>query len=97
MRTLRSAEPNLRANLSGGLLVASDAVLYPPCGAASLLDQACRRGAVPRRKTAIAMGDGRVKMSDASQIASERIVNAMGAMAGELTPGLPIRKRKAIQ
>src|SRR5215471_18840664 len=32
-RQLKDAEPNLREDLAGGLLVANDAVLYPPCGA----------------------------------------------------------------
>jgi len=44
-RSLAEAEPNLRTGLTGGLLVPDDCVLYPPCAAQFLMEQAQRRGA----------------------------------------------------
>src|SRR5215831_15693079 len=42
---LRELEPNLRAGMSGGLLVPEDVVLYPPCAARFLMERAQSRGA----------------------------------------------------
>src|SRR5712691_4253063 len=42
---VRAAEPNLRPGMAGGLRVPDDAVLYPPCAARFLLDQAKHHGA----------------------------------------------------
>ncbi len=39
-------EPELRTSLAGGLLVASDSILYPPTAAKFLVDRACAAGAV---------------------------------------------------
>ncbi len=64
-RELRRLEPNLREGLSGGLLVAEDAVLYPPCVTHFLMERARRRGAQLRIGTAaVQMGHGRVRLSD---------------------------------
>jgi D-hydroxyproline dehydrogenase subunit beta len=93
-QALRDAEPNLHRDLVGGLLVSSDAVLYPPCAARYFLVEAEKGGAVTYRKRAVAMGQGSVKLSDGTTLISSRLVNAMGAMATDLTPGLNIRKRK---
>lgn len=93
-QALREAEPNLHRDLVGGLLVSSDAVLYPPCAARYFLQEAERSGAVTYRKQAVAMGLGSVRLDDGTILTSSRLVNAMGAMAKDLTPGLNIRKRK---
>src|SRR3954469_1107018 len=45
---LRRAEPQLRAGLAGGLRVPEDGVVYPPCAARFLLEQAMKRGAEVR-------------------------------------------------
>ncbi len=42
---LRTAEPNLREGLAGGLLVPGDSVIYSPCAARFLLQQARALGA----------------------------------------------------
>ena len=42
---LAAAEPNLRPGLAGGLLLPDDAVIYAPCAAQWLLEQARSRGA----------------------------------------------------
>jgi len=90
------AEPNLRAGMAGGLRVPDDAVLYPPCAARFLLDQAKRDGAQVRLGAAVRAlrADGGVALEDGSTIAAGRTVNATGPWSPELTPGLPVRKRK---
>jgi glycine/D-amino acid oxidase-like deaminating enzyme len=90
------AEPNLRAGMAGGLRVPDDAVLYPPCAARFLLDQAKRDGAEVRLGAAVRAlrADGGVALEDGSTIAAGRTVNATGPWSPELTPGLPVRKRK---
>src|SRR5205814_7638070 len=45
---VNKAEPNLRPGMAGGLRVLDDAVLYPPCAARFLLDQAVQQGAEVR-------------------------------------------------
>lgn len=92
---LAEAEPHLRRPLAGALLVPEDGVLYPPCAAAWLMQEAARAGAVlysPR--TVMSAGKGTVLLDDGTALQAARIVNATGADAPRLTPGLAIRKRK---
>ena len=94
-RALTDLEPNLRLGLAGGLLVPGDAVLYPPCAAWFLINRAQEHGAKVRLGVAAArIGQGRICLVDGSEICAEIIVNAAGANAPELTPGLEIKKRK---
>ncbi|HKD92204.1 MAG TPA: FAD-dependent oxidoreductase [Terriglobales bacterium] len=92
---LTQAEPQLRAGLAGGLLVPEDAVLYPPAAATWLLSRARSQGAVLQvgRKVTQITGEG-VHLSDGSWIRAGVVVNATGAWAPSLTPGLQVRKRK---
>ena len=46
-------EPNLRSGMAGGLRVVEDAVLYPPCAARFLLEEAARQGAAVRTGVAV--------------------------------------------
>ena len=94
-RQLAEAEPHLRAGLSGGLFVPEDAVLYPPAAAAWLLQQALAAGAelhIGHAVTAIT-GTG-VQLQNGASLFAKTTVNATGAWAPELTPGLQVRKRK---
>ena len=91
---LAEAEPHLRQPLAGALLVPSDAVLYPPCAAAYLLAEALHLGAQFYSRKVLSAQAGNVRLDDGTELHAERIVNAGGAEAGELMPGLPIRKRK---
>ena len=94
-RALQSLEPNLRSDLAGGLLVPEDGVLYPPCAARFLMDRAQEHGVKVRLDVTVAqIGQGQVEFTDGSKILAEVIVNAAGASAPELTPGLEIQKRK---
>ncbi len=94
-RSLLGAEPNLRPGLLGGLRVPGDSVVYPPCAAAALLDEARGKGATLRLGVPVAsIGEGSVRLLDGSTVEGDLIVNASGARAGLLTPALAIRPRK---
>lgn len=94
-QSMKRLEPNLRDGMAGGLLVPEDGVLYPPCAARFLIARARERGAALRLGSSVAqIGQGRVRLSDGSEISGEVIVNAAGAWAPELTPGLEVKKRK---
>jgi D-hydroxyproline dehydrogenase subunit beta len=92
---LKKLEPNLREGMVGGLLVPEDAVLYPPCAARFLVENAQRHGArLCLGKAMIQAGGGVVGFSDGSKIAAGLIVNAGGAWAADLMPGVEIKRRK---
>ncbi len=94
-RSLHEAEPNLRAGLPGGLLVPEDSVIYAPCAARFLVEQAQSRGAhlhVPRVVTEIAP-DG-VRLNDGTSVVAQSIVIAAGTWSARLMPGIDVRKRK---
>ena len=99
-KALQNLEPNLRSGapgsgMAGGLLVPEDGVLYPPCAARFLMERAQAGGAKLRLGVPAAqIGQGRVRLTDGTEISAEIIVNAAGASAADLTPGLDIKKRK---
>ena len=90
------AEPNLRAGMAGGLKVVDDAVIYPPCAAQFLLARAKEVGAELRTGVTVKslLPEGGVLLADGTKISAARSVSATGPWAPELTPGLPVRKRK---
>src|SRR6185437_11595863 len=63
-RELAEAEPNLRTGLAGALRVPGDAVIYPPCAAAWLLE-----GCTVRRTRVAGIGQGRVRLNDGNELA----------------------------
>lgn len=92
---LRQLEPNLREDMAGGLLVPEDAVLYPPCAARFLIQRAMQHGAkLMLGGSVVHIGQGRVRLSDGTEVKSEIVVNAAGDSSPELTPGIEINKRK---
>lgn len=94
-QALERLEPNLRPGLAGGLLVLEDGVLYPPCAARFLIERAQKSGAKLRLGVSIRqVGQGRVLLSDGLELTAPIIVNAAGAWAPEVTPGIEIKKRK---
>ena len=94
-RQLAEAEPQLRAGLAGGLIVPDDAVLYPPAAAAWLLARAQEHGAKLLVGNAVSEITGHgTRLADNTWISSGFTVNATGAWAPALTPGVPVRKRK---
>jgi glycine/D-amino acid oxidase-like deaminating enzyme len=94
-QSLREAEPSLRAPLAGGLLVPSDAVLYPPSAAAFLLQKAEEFGAkVYLGKAVVSIGNGIARLADGTAFKAKVIINAAGQFASKLTPRINIRPRK---
>jgi len=94
-RELNALEPNLRDGMAGGLLVPEDVVLYPPCAARFLIERAKKHGAELLLGACVAkIGQGEVLLSDGSSIAGKVLVNAAGAWAAALTPGVEIKMRK---
>jgi D-hydroxyproline dehydrogenase subunit beta len=96
-QALAEAEPNLCNSLAGGLRVPSDVVIYPPCAAAFLLEKAQRQKAsleLVLGLTAVSASQGRVILQDGTRIQSPIIINATGAFAPALSPGIAVRKRK---
>ena len=92
---LASMEPNLRAGLAGGLLVPEDAVVYPPVAALHFVREAQALGAeLIAGRSVTHLEDGEAVLNDGATLRAPRLVNALGAEASRLTPGLPIRKRK---
>jgi glycine/D-amino acid oxidase-like deaminating enzyme len=93
-RALAAAEPHLRPGLAGGLLVPGDRVLYPPNATRFLISRACAHGAELREGVPVrALLPRRVEL-EAERIDADHVVNAAGAEASLLTPGLPIEPRK---
>jgi glycine/D-amino acid oxidase-like deaminating enzyme len=93
-QALRRLEPNLRDGLAGGLLVPEDAVLQPLCAARFLLQRAQKRGAELVSGSVARLGQERVQTADGREFSAEILVNAAGAWASALTPGIEIKKRK---
>jgi len=93
---LAQAEPNLRPGLAGGLRVTEDGVLYPPCAAGFLLNQARAAGAAVRTGVEVRslLPEGGALLADGTRVAAGLAVNAAGPWSPALTPGLPVRKRK---
>jgi glycine/D-amino acid oxidase-like deaminating enzyme len=92
---LHEAEPNLSAQLPGGLLVPHDAVLYAPSAAKFLLRRAVEFGATTRLGShAVSIGRETARLSDGTSLSAKFVINAAGQNAPALTPGLSIKPRK---
>jgi D-hydroxyproline dehydrogenase subunit beta len=89
---LAQAEPALRPGLAGGLLVPQDVVVSPQAAARFFLDQAGKIFRVKHR--AVTMGAGKVALRNGDEFHAPILINAAGEWASDLTPGLPIAKRK---
>ena len=91
---LYTVEPNLRPGLAGGLLVPGDSVVYPPGGAALLLEHARDHGVTLRSGDAVQLVPDGVRLADGTTVHAEAVVLANGARAVALAPELPIRPKK---
>jgi glycine/D-amino acid oxidase-like deaminating enzyme len=91
---LYQREPQLRPGLAGGLLVAGDALVYPPKSARILLDRALERGARLLAGSVAAIEDNGVRLRDGSQLQAAHVVLAAGSRSAELLPGLPVQPKK---
>lgn len=94
-QSLHEAEPNLRAGLSGGLLVPDDAVIYAPCAARFFIERSQSLGAqlyLPCVVTEIT--DDGVHLNNGATLTARFTVLAGGAWSAALLPGVSVRKRK---
>ncbi|MBI2807056.1 MAG: FAD-binding oxidoreductase [Planctomycetes bacterium] len=92
---LAEAEPNLRPGLTGALRVVNESVIYPPCAARWLLEQARQQGATLALGQPVVQIDGALlRIHDGTTFSCGSMVHATGTWAAELFPGLPIRPRK---
>lgn len=94
-QSLCQAEPNLRPGLAGALLVQDDAVVYPPCVARFLVDEARQLRAelvVGRRVVAIERNSA--ILDDGTALTSEKFVVATGVEAPTLIDGINVQPRK---
>jgi len=92
---LAELEPNLRQPMAGALLVPEDSVIYPPCAARYLIERCESRGARKFLGVAVRQIDDRdVCLADGTRLSSGVIVNATGAWASALTPGVNVKLRK---
>jgi len=92
---LATREPNLRRGMLGALVIPGDAVVYAPAAARWMVEQVCSSGgAFITGAPVVALSGGRAELSDGRVMTGKITVNAAGAAAPLLTPGLPIRARK---
>ena len=91
---LAREEPNLRPGLAGALLVPDDRVVYPPNAARWLLSRAAARGARLVEGVEVSAIHGRRVVTRTGDLEAGCVVNAAGAAAPLLTPGLPVAPRK---
>jgi len=92
---VHDAEPNLRTPMAGGLLIASDAVVYPPAATAYFLEQAATLGAtVILDRTVRSIGGSQATLDDGTVMSAGKLINAAGCGAPELTEGIHVKPRK---
>lgn len=92
---LARLEPNLRSGLAGALFVPQDAVVYPPTVALYLARFAEAHGAVLFLGSSVfRLAEGEAILEDGAHLRGTYLVNALGATAPAITPGIPVKKRK---
>lgn len=79
--TLHQREPELRADLEGGLLIKGDGILYAPAAARWMLDHAN----ISQQRAEVSEVDGhRVRLADGRWLSAEAVVLANGIQATAL-------------
>lgn len=88
---LRSAEPELREGLHGGLRVMGDGILYAPNAARWLLEHPL----IEQRQAKVIEIDGpRVRLENGSWLGAQAVILAGGTHVTQLCPELPIEPKK---
>ncbi len=95
-QALYKHEAQLAPGLAGGLLVASDAIVYAPKSAFLLAEQAKATGYIQWRSAEVQHieHDGAVRLHDGSVLRAPIILVANGMGAASLLPELPLRAKK---
>ncbi len=93
-KQLADAEPSLRPNLTGALLVKGDVSVRPAAAAEYLFAKAVEKGAKLIDQPAVKISDDGVTFQDGSLLYAGSVINAIGTDAPMLIPALPIRPRK---
>lgn len=92
---LETLEPHLRKGLAGALLVEEDAVVYPPCVAAHLVERAKDKGAAVFLGSCVnRLDDDGILLEDGTRWSGGAVVNAAGSKAPQLTRNLQVQPRK---
>ncbi|MFD1561504.1 NAD(P)/FAD-dependent oxidoreductase [Paraburkholderia silviterrae] len=92
---VREAEPALRHDLRGGMVIPDDGVVYAPAVAAWLLAQPVKGRMTCRLQTQVARVDrAGVVLADGQTLAAGAVLIASGLQAAELLPGLPMQAKK---
>ena len=92
---VREAEPALRHDLRGGMVIPDDGVVYAPAVAAWLLAQPVKGRMTCRLQTQVARVDrAGVLLADGQTLATGAVLIASGLQAAELLPGLPMQAKK---
>lgn len=86
-------EPELRADLHGGLEITDDGILYAPRAAAWLLESA-PRPIRQRQAKVMEIDEPRVRLDDGQWLSARAIVLANGIQANQLCTDLPIVPKK---
>ncbi len=93
-QALRTHEPQLRADLAGGLLVPHDALVYAPKSAQLLLDIAIAHGAQRINDSVLELSDDSVRLASGQELQAQHIVIANGMASLQLVNDLPLRYKK---
>ncbi|MDR3098787.1 MAG: FAD-binding oxidoreductase [Paraburkholderia sp.] len=92
---VREAEPALRRDLRGGMVIPDDAVVYAPAVAAWLLAQPVKGRIACRLQTRVARLDrAGVVLANGETLAAGAVLLASGLQSAELLPGLPMQAKK---
>ncbi len=95
-KALAEAEPNLREDLVGGLLVCDDAVIYPQCASLYFANRAKENNGsvLINSKVKEINTDGTVLLGDGRKFSGGIIVNAAGCDSVDLSKNCGVFKRK---
>jgi D-hydroxyproline dehydrogenase subunit beta len=94
-RAVAEAEPNLRPGMAGALRVCNDGLIYPPCAARWLIEQARERGAQLRLDSrVVGFRDTEIHLGDGSRVAAGAVMHATGVWTREMFPSIPLHPKK---